>query len=261
MHEAQVIAVAVVLGQRLPVGRAAMLHPARGQLDLPRGGEIARAVDQPGRGPQVLEERDAGRRERREDEAPVARHARGRLEPVLAPVERRVAARIGHAGERAVEVVGPAVVGAGERAGVAALGRAEHRAAVPAAVDEDRDLALAAADHDDRLGADPAGDVVARARDLAGVADEDPPAVEDPLHLVGEDARVGVERRVDAIVLHQRLVVDAGAGLALRRRHPRPPGPGRGTGRPARTARRSRSRSSRPPGCGRRRTARRAAAA
>jgi hypothetical protein len=79
---------------------------------------------------------------------------------------------------------------------------------MPAAVDEDRHVALAAADHAHGLNADPRADEAAGARDLAVVADEDPAAMKDPLHLVGENARVGVERGVDAIVLHQRLVVD-----------------------------------------------------
>jgi hypothetical protein len=37
MDEAEMVAVAVVLGQRLPVRGAAMLHPAGGELD-PSGG-------------------------------------------------------------------------------------------------------------------------------------------------------------------------------------------------------------------------------
>ena len=53
-----------------------------------------------------------------------------------------------------------------------------------------------------------AGDEIARAGNLAVVPDEDPAAAEDALQLVVEDARVGVERGVDAVVLHERLVVD-----------------------------------------------------
>jgi pyrimidine-nucleoside phosphorylase len=71
---------------------------------------------------------------------------------------------------------------------------------------------VAGSHHDDRLPAERARDVVARPRDLARVAHEDPPAVEDPLHLVLEDRGIGVERGVDAIVLDQVLVVDHGSG-------------------------------------------------
>src|SRR5205085_5751311 len=53
-----------------------------------------------------------------------------------------------------------------------------------------------------------AGDVIARARNLAGVTDEDPATREDAVHLVGEDARIRVEGHVDPIVLHERFVVD-----------------------------------------------------
>src|SRR5215510_8172654 len=104
-----------------------MLHPACAQLDLAHRREIAREVDEP----------DTARREGREDEAAIARNAGSRLEAVLASVERGVAARIGHADEPAVEIVGPAVVRTGEGAGVAPFARAEHGAAVPAPVDED----------------------------------------------------------------------------------------------------------------------------
>jgi hypothetical protein len=155
----------------------------------------------------VLGERDAVLVEAREDEPAIAVDARGAREPVGGLVEGLVAAGVGHPEQGALQVVGPAVVRAGQRARVAAIGRAHQGAAVPAAVDEDRD-ALAAPHHDDRLGTDAAGDIVARARDLALVADEDPPAVEDPLHLLREDPRIGVEGSVDAVVLHQGLVVD-----------------------------------------------------
>src|SRR5262249_36778671 len=105
-------------------------------------------------------------------------------------------------------VVRPAVIGTRERTRVAAVGGAHHRAAVHAPVDEHGDRAVGAAHHDDGLGADAARDVVARSRNLAVVADEDPAAPEDALHLFFEDAWIGVERGVDAIVLHERLVVE-----------------------------------------------------
>src|SRR5262249_34742939 len=94
VHEAEMIAVAVVLGERLPVGGAAMLHPAGGELDLAVGREIAGAIDQPGRRPEVLVERDASRAKAREDEAAIARHARCPRQPVSALVEARVAPRV-----------------------------------------------------------------------------------------------------------------------------------------------------------------------
>src|SRR5437879_1036909 len=151
----------------------------------------------------MLGERDALRAQAGEHEAAIARLSRYAREAMRALVEPGVAAGIGRAEQLAGEVVGPAVVRTRERARAPAVGRAHHRAAMHATVGEDRDLALARAHHQDGLGADAAGDEIAGARDLALVADEDPAAVEDAFHLVVEDARVGVERRVDAVVLHE----------------------------------------------------------
>jgi dienelactone hydrolase/predicted MFS family arabinose efflux permease len=77
-----------------------------------------------------------------------------------------------------------------------------------AAVEEHGDAAVAAAQHDDGLQAEGARDVVAGIGNLAVVADEDPAGVEDPLHLVGEDLRIRVERRVNAIVAYENIVAD-----------------------------------------------------
>src|SRR6266545_1775924 len=208
MDEAEMVAVAVVLGQRLPVGGAAMLHPAGRELDFASGGQVAGAVDQSGGGPEMLGERNPLPAEAGEDEAPVARHPRRAREPVRALVERRIAAGIRHAEQLAGYLIRPAMIWTGERPRVTAIGGAYHRSPVHAPVDEDGDGAVLAAHHDDGLRADVPGDEVARARDLAVVAHEDPATMEDPLQLAVEDARVGVERGVDAVVLHERLVVD-----------------------------------------------------
>jgi hypothetical protein len=145
-----------------------------------------------------------------EDEAPIARYPRCWPESVRALVEGGIAARVGHAEQRTVEVVGPAVIRTGERSGVTAFEGAHHRTPVRAPVDEDGDAAVLTAHHDDGLGAEKTGDEVARARDFAVVTDEDPSSMEDPLHLVGEDTWIGIEGRVDAVVLHQPLVIDDG---------------------------------------------------
>jgi hypothetical protein len=185
VYETEVIAVAVVLGQHLPVGRAAVLHPARRQLDLAGRRQVARPVDQPGGRAQVVGEARPLRAQAREHEAAVARHPRRPGEAVGALVEVVVAAGVGHPEQLAAQVVRPAVVRAGEGAGVTAVGRAQHRAAMHAAVDEHGHGAVPAAHHDDRLAPEGPGDVVARPRDLAVVADEDPAALEDPVQLVG----------------------------------------------------------------------------
>ena len=82
VDEAEVIAVEVVLGQHLPVGRAAMLDPARRQLDLAFGRQVAGPVDQPRGGAEMLFERDPVGAEAGEDEAAVAGHPRGARQTV-----------------------------------------------------------------------------------------------------------------------------------------------------------------------------------
>src|SRR5262245_4011762 len=122
-------------------------------------------------------------------------------------VEARIAAGVRHAEQLAGQVVGPAVIRARERPRGAAVGRAHHGTPVHAAVHEHRDAAVLAAHHDDGLDTDATGDEVAGVRDLATMTDEDPAPPEDPFHLVVEDARIGVERGMDAVVLTERLVV------------------------------------------------------
>jgi hypothetical protein len=96
-----------------------------------------------------------------------------------------------------------------------AVDLAEHGAPVHAAVDEDGDRAVVSSDHDDGLGAHASGDEVASARDLARVPDEDPATMEDALHLVRDDRRIGVERGVDPIVLDEGFVVGTVPGGAI----------------------------------------------
>src|SRR5437660_11475361 len=172
--------------------------------------------------PEVLAERRAARTQAREDEPPIARQARDARQAVGALVERPAAPGVRDTQELAAQAVGPAVVRTGKGPRVALRGRAHHRPAVRAAVQKDRDAALAPSDHEHRLRAEGAGDEVAGPGNLALVAHEDPAAMKDPLHLVGEDPRIRVERHVNAIVLDERLVVDQrGAPFARRPRRAR----------------------------------------
>ena len=72
-----------------------------------------------------------------------------------------------------------------------------------AAVVEHVDLAVGMAGHDDRLGADPRAQEVAGLGHLGGVADIDPAAREDALHLEREDRLVPEDVAVDAGPGHQ----------------------------------------------------------
>src|SRR5206468_4107872 len=217
VDEPEVIPVEIVLGQHLPVRRAAVLDPPGRELDFALRREIAGAVDQAGGDAEVLLERDARRPQAGEDEAAIAAHARGAAQALRLLVESAVIGRrVRHAEQLARQIVRPAVVGTREGPRVTARLAAHHRPPVGAAVDHHAHLAVHGPRHDHRLGPDGPRDEVARQRNLALVADEDPASEEEPVHLVGEDARVGVERGVHALVLDQRVVAD---GLRRRLRH------------------------------------------
>src|SRR5262249_31438973 len=143
-----------------------------------------------------------------EHEAAIGLHAGDVQEAAGALVERGVPAGIGHAEELATYVVGPAVVGTLEGARVPVGRRAHHGAAMHAAVQQHDHARVAGAREDDGLPAQSARDEIARARDLALVTHEHPAAVKDPLHLVVEDARVSVQRSMDAIALYEAGIVD-----------------------------------------------------
>jgi len=81
-----------------------------------------------------------------------------------------------------------------------------------AAVQEHDRALVAGAREDDGLPPQGARDEVARAWDLALVTHEHPAPMEDPLHLVVEDARIAIERSVDAVAFHERRVVDGRGG-------------------------------------------------
>ena len=72
-----------------------------------------------------------------------------------------------------------------------------------AAVDDHADPAAILPDHHDRLAAHARGEVIARVSHLALVPEHQPRAAEDALQLELEDRRVGVQRAVHAVGLHQ----------------------------------------------------------
>ena len=59
--------------------------------------------------------------------------------------------------------------------------------------------------HDDWFPAHARREEVARVGDLALVADHEPGAAEDPIHLEVEQGGIGVDRPVDAVRLDQTL--------------------------------------------------------
>src|SRR3984893_17388856 len=81
-----------------------------------------------------------------------------------------------------------------------------------AAIKRRADLAVRVPQQEERPQAQPAGDVVAVARDLALVAEIDPDRAEDVRHLRGEDGWIGVNHPMDAILLDELVpVVEVGA--------------------------------------------------
>jgi hypothetical protein len=97
------------------------------------------------------------------------------------------------ADEVATRVIGPGVEGAGEDQVVALVVAADLLTAVAAGVQERADLLVSAIAHnDDFLGAHAADNEVTGVRNLTLVAEQQPAALEDLLHLLVEDVRVNI---------------------------------------------------------------------
>ena len=92
-----------------------------------------------------------------------------------------------------VQLVGPLMVGADQLGGGALLRGADAAATMPAGIVEGLDLALLVANDHHRIVADLNGYVAARLRQFAIMADEQPVAIPDQLHVELEIVRVGVE--------------------------------------------------------------------
>ena len=122
----------------------------------------------------------------------------GGQEPELRGVEPRLAVAARDLPQRAVEVVRPRVVGALQRRAAARAG--EHgMAAVAADVHERAQHAVVAAHHEQRHGTGVGGQVAAGRGDLVRPPRVLPAAPEDALLLAGEDLRVGVPARGQAV--------------------------------------------------------------
>ena len=180
-----VVALAIVLEHDLPVGLHHVVDLV-GDLGALDGVRLHLAPD----GGQRVGE--VGRRVAERDEQQPGRvHDRDRPQRQLGLVDAELAARVEH--QRAVELVGPAVIGADQAVGVALLGLADARAAMAADIVEGADLAVAVAHHDDRFGAHLVGEEVARPGHLEGVAGEQPMAVKNPCQIGVEDLRCDVK--------------------------------------------------------------------
>src|SRR5262249_37779188 len=115
----------------------------------------------------------------------------------------------------AVGVIAPAVIAAAELLRIAARVGDDLRPAVGALVVDDVDAAVAVAREQHGLGADARRDEIARVLHLAFMADIDPGALEDALHLERENRWIGIKIAMHAVRLdelreHRRAVLRHG---------------------------------------------------
>ena len=183
-----VIGLHEIVDQHLPVVRLVELDPA----------DDFHLVHLPGR--EFLGERRERLRERRgiaaqidEDEAVPDLAAEGRQRTILMLEAFRLVHQ-GRGHQRAVERIGPFVVGTGNRA-AALRTAAEQHPSVTADGGKRAHFARLAAHDQQRLARDVDAEAVAGMRDFRGAADRDPVAPEDALALEREDLGRGVEGR------------------------------------------------------------------
>eukprot|EP01035_Chromulina_nebulosa_P008895 gene8896-biopygen7508 len=100
--------------------------------------------------------------------------------------------------EDCVELVGPLVIGADQLGGRAAILRADAVAAMAAGVVESADDLILAAHDDNRIITDLGGEVISGARDFAVMADEQPVAIPDLLHVELEIILIDIEGLLEA---------------------------------------------------------------
>ena len=201
-----------VLHLEFPVGVAEHTEAAALNHDLAARGAIDQVVEAAGHVAEKIDEIGADRAEIGEDEAAIIGDAGDRFETpggaALLPVGIAVAER--NRAERAVGVEGPVVIAALKETDMALLLQADRVAAMRAAIVQHRDVSGIVAGDDDRVAADAAHDVVAGFGDLAGVADEDPGAAEQPVHFEVEDGGVGIDAAMHPVGLDQ--AADGGVG-------------------------------------------------
>src|SRR5215469_3662719 len=139
------------------------------------------------------------------------------LEALAVAIHRRYAPQV------AVKQVCPAVIHASKRTGVTLFPLTYGGTAMAAAVQQQVHFTLLVANHDDRLTSDSLEAEVTRVRDFAPMPHIDPSAMENLVHLFGEDGRIGVKADMDAVFFDQRFVIQA-----ISRKHARSPLRGRG---------------------------------
>src|SRR5215510_13265475 len=109
-------------------------------------------------------------------------------------VERLIVSpRVRYPCQCSIQVIGPAMIRTDKNAGVAALRWANSSPTMGATIQQNRDLLILPSYHDHRLLTDKACHKVPRLGNLAVVTDKHPAAIKNLLHLLRENARVGIE--------------------------------------------------------------------
>ena len=217
-----------VLGRELPVAGDQPLvdsadHLGAALAPVPR---VEQEVEVELVAADVLGERGGGGVPRGPDHALVVFHLRDLDEAPAGPVELRAVGvpREGHAHQGPVGPIAPAVIGTHELDGIALVVAADLHAAVAARVQVHADAARGVPAEDDRLLPHGRDEEVARPRDLALVAEEEPGAGEHALELLpvdlvadedlaADDAPVDVDQGSEA----SEIRVEHGHALPCRR--------------------------------------------
>ncbi|MPM40350.1 hypothetical protein SDC9_86990 [bioreactor metagenome] len=200
VHHREVVAVGGVLQLDLPVAPEAELVDA-GDLGRVPVGLLEEPVDPDLRIAEEVLQRLGVLVESRPDHPGVRLGAQPLQREVLLLDDSLVALRVRDAAQLAVQGVRPVVVRTGEAVGLAVRLVTDRGATVPATVQQGVEATLAVTGDDHRLAPDVGRLERARLGDLALVGDPDPRRVEDLLHLLVEDRRVGVELAGDTVGL------------------------------------------------------------
>ena len=196
----------MVLQHEFPVAVIGVARDAAGDLDCAFRRPVDQIVERGEQRAEKFAQRRAVRGKVGENEAAIdlgSRHF-GKARAVLLRVPvRRIASRRRHGEQRAVQAVGPAVIGADELGDRSFRGATDGRSAMGAAVEQHLHAAVALTHHHDRLPAHMGGDEIAGPRDLAVMAEQEPGPAEDPRHLQIEECRIGIGVPVHPSGLHQ----------------------------------------------------------
>ena len=217
MRGRQVIVVDRVLDHQLPVGRDVVFLHAGDDLHLPGRRLVDHEVDVVLGAGEIVDERRRVLVEVHEPEAAILLEPRRTPQPEFLLVEALgIGVVAGHARERAVIGVGPAVIDAHEAPRIALALGADDGAAVPAGVEQAVVDVLGVAHEDHRPAGDLAGDEIARLLQLGGVADIDPAAAEDVGHLLAQDVLRDQHLAVQQEGFLFAIVDDVGSGHGFR---------------------------------------------